>query len=104
MRPPPPFYPLGPVGVAKLLRHLPNFGRLYWRLFWDGGVSMWPKLMLVMAGAYAFWPVDLLFDWLQPLLGQVDDLLIVAIALRLFIPLCPPHLVDGHVRAIDEEQ
>jgi len=51
MKPSPPFYPLGPLGLAKLVRHLPNFVRLYWRLFQDRRVSVWPKLLLVAAVA-----------------------------------------------------
>ena len=87
--------------MAKLIWHLPNFVRLYLRLFKDARVSVWPKLLLVAAAAYILTPVDLMPDVLQPLIGQVDDLVVVAIALRMFIPLCPPGVVDDHVRAID---
>lgn len=101
MRRPPPFYPLGPVGLVKLIWHLPNFARLYWRLFRDGRVPVWPKLLLVAALVYALSPADLVPDFLAPLLGQIDDLMVVLVALRLFIPLCPAQIVNEHVRAID---
>jgi uncharacterized membrane protein YkvA (DUF1232 family) len=104
MKPSPPFYPLGPLGLAKLVRHLPNFARLYWRLFQDRRVSVWPKLLLVAAFAYAVSPVDFIPDLLAPFVGEVDDLMIIAVALRLFIPLCPREVVDQHVRAIDAGQ
>lgn len=101
MRQAPPFYPLGPTGLAKLIWHLPNFARLYWRLLKDRRVSFLPKLMVLMAFVYALSPIDFLPDWLLPVLGQVDDLMVIAVALRLFIPLCPPEVVDDHVKVID---
>jgi len=48
--------------------------------------------------------VDFIPDLLAPFLGEIDDLMIVAVALRLFIPLCPPEVVDQHVRALDAGQ
>lgn len=83
----------------RFLLHLPNILRLYWRLLRDGRVSIWPKAMLVGAIAYVVLPVDLLPDVL-PLLGQVDDLVILLVAARWFVHWCPPEVVREHVEVI----
>jgi uncharacterized membrane protein YkvA (DUF1232 family) len=87
----------------RLLLHLPNILRLYWRLFRDPRVSLWPKAMLVGALAYIVLPADLLPDVL-PLLGQVDDLVILLVAARWFVRWCPPAVVREHVEAIGRPQ
>lgn len=78
--------------LAELLRSV----RLAWRLLRDPRISITLKLALpaVMA-AYIFLPVDLLPDFL-PLAGQLDDLAVVAIGIKLFLDLCPPALVEEH--------
>ncbi|MEA3408259.1 MAG: DUF1232 domain-containing protein [Chloroflexota bacterium] len=73
--------------------------RLAWRLFWDDRVSGWLKLVPLFPVLYIIWPLDLLSD---PLLGvgQMDDLAVVVLGLRLFISLCPADLVAEHWRAL----
>jgi uncharacterized membrane protein YkvA (DUF1232 family) len=78
---------------------LPRMARLYWRLFRDPQVSVWPKLLLVGALAYVALPFDLVPDTL-PLLGEIDDVVIVLAAARWFIDLCPPDVVWEHARTI----
>jgi uncharacterized membrane protein YkvA (DUF1232 family) len=84
----------------RILRHLPNFIRLYWRLFRDPRVSPWPKAALVVALIYAVVPFDLLPDVL-PGIGQLDDFVILLLACRVFVYLCPAEVVREHVRRID---
>ena len=95
-------WPRGRVGLPALrfLRNLPNFARLYWRLLCDRRVSVWPKALLVLGGLYVLSPVDFIPDVI-PFVGEVDDLLIVILACRLFIYLCPREVVREHVRRID---
>jgi uncharacterized membrane protein YkvA (DUF1232 family) len=95
-KPPDPTVPL------RFLIHLPNFIRLYWRLFMDKRVSLLPKAIIVAAIAYVLSPFDLIPDIAVPFIGSIDDVAIVALALRAFIPLCPRHVVEEHVRLIDE--
>lgn len=95
-RPPDPTTPL------RFLIHLPNFVRLYWRLFQDKRVPLFPKALLVAAVAYALSPIDLLSDFSLPIIGVVDDIALVTLAVRYFIPLCPRNVVDEHVKLIDE--
>ena len=91
-----------PLQVFRFIWHLPNFVRLYWRLFNDSRVSVIPKAIMVAAIAYVLLPFDLWPDWAPPVLGEVDDLVVIAIALKLFVKLCPPHVVREHVQRISD--
>ena len=83
----------------QVLLHLPSILRLYWRLFRDERVSVWPKAMLVAAVAYVIMPFDLIPDYL-PVIGEIDDLVVVLLAARWFVQWCPPAVVREHVDAI----
>jgi len=85
--------------TLAFLRHLPNFVRLYWRLFRDPRVSLMAKGVLVAAAAYLALPVDLVPD-LIPVLGQLDDIAVLIGACKLFVHLCPADVVAEHVRRI----
>jgi len=89
--------------TLRLLRNLPNFARLYWRLLCDRRVSLWPKALLPLTFLYVLSPVDLIPDAI-PLVGEVDDLVMVMLACRLFIYLCPREVVREHVCRIDAGQ
>ena len=58
------------------------------------------KLVVPAAMLYAVSPLDLVPD-LIPLVGQVDDLGVVVLAVMAFIKLCPRHLVDEHEATLD---
>jgi uncharacterized membrane protein YkvA (DUF1232 family) len=88
--------PTGRAGVLRALPHLPNLVRLYWRLFRDVRVPLWPKALLVAGVLYVVSPVDLLPDWLL-LFGQMDDLAIFLLAARTFLQGCPRHILQEHV-------
>ena len=75
-----------------MLLHLPNFARLYWRLFRDRRVSILPKALLVLTLVYVISPFDLIPDFI-PVIGEMDDLAVVLSGLWLFIRLCPPEVV-----------
>jgi uncharacterized membrane protein YkvA (DUF1232 family) len=85
--------------TLTFLRHLPNFVRLYWRLFRDPRVSLLAKGVLIAAATYLALPVDLVPD-LVPVLGQLDDIAVLIGACKVFIQLCPPDVVEEHVRRI----
>lgn len=84
----------------RFLKNLPNFVRLYWRLLGDRRVSLWPKALLLLSFLYVLSPIDLIPDVI-PFIGEVDDLVLLIVACRLFIYLCPPEAVREHVRRID---
>jgi len=73
--------------------------RLAWRLVWDDRVSAWLKLIPLFPVLYIIWPLDILSDPMLGL-GQLDDLAIMALGLKLFITLCPPELVNEHWKAL----
>ena len=83
----------------RILLHLPEFARLYWRLFRDRRVALLTKALLVSTLLYVVWPVDLLPDFI-PFVGEVDDLAVVLTGLWLFVRLCPPEVVREHVADI----
>ena len=97
-----PGQPPDPTVPFRTLVHLPNFVKLYSRLFKDKRVPLFPKALVVAAIAYALSPIDLLPDLAIPGVGYIDDLAVVVLALRAFIPLCPRRVVEEHVELIDE--
>ena len=90
---------LGWRGFIKLLAHLPSFAALFSRLVQDPRVSLRAKLFLAAIFAYLILPADLVPDFLiGP--GQVDDLAILLAGLKFFLKLCPPEVVEEHLRAV----
>jgi uncharacterized membrane protein YkvA (DUF1232 family) len=86
-------------GVLRALPHLPKLARLYWRLFRDARVPLWPKALLVAGLLYIVSPIDLVPDWLL-VLGQLDDVAVFLLAVRAFAKGCPQHVVQEHVDAL----
>jgi len=87
---------LGRPGLLwTLLSHL----RLATRLVREPRVPAALKLVPVLVGLYVLSPVDLVPD-LLPVLGQLDDLAVVAAGLELFVRICPPAAVVFHREAI----
>lgn len=77
--------------------------RLVWRLLNDPRVSPLTKLIIPgLVLLYLFFPLDLAPDPI-PLLGQLDDLAVLLIALRAFIAFCPPEVVRQHQMGLETE-
>ena len=68
-------------------------GRLAWRLLNDGRVPGWVKLIPFAALLYFLSPIDLLPDWVFPGLGEVDDIVVILLALKVFVDLSPVGVV-----------
>jgi uncharacterized membrane protein YkvA (DUF1232 family) len=73
--------------------------RLAWRLFWDQRVPLWTKLIPPVALGYVLFPLDIIPD-VAPGLGQLDDVAVLLIGIKLFIELSPPDVVHEHLRAL----
>ena len=77
--------------------------RLGWRLLRDPRIPSWPKLVApAIMALYVLSPVDLLPDFV-PLLGQVDDAGVIALALAAIGMLArwsPPEIVAQHAAAL----
>jgi uncharacterized membrane protein YkvA (DUF1232 family) len=51
------------------------------------------KALAVLVVAYAFSPIDLVPDFI-PMLGYLDDLIIVPLGIYIALRLIPPHVLD----------
>jgi|GEM_PF-699539 uncharacterized membrane protein YkvA (DUF1232 family) len=69
---------------------------LAWHLFWDGRVSFFPKLIPLAWVLYVLMPLDIAPD-VVPVLGQLDDISLFFLALKLFISLAPRWIVDEYL-------
>ncbi|MDY6877047.1 MAG: DUF1232 domain-containing protein [Chloroflexota bacterium] len=74
--------------------------RLAWRLFWDRRVPVWAKLIPPAALAYVLSPVDFIPAAIVPGLGQLDDIAVLLIGIKLFVELAPPEVVREHLLAL----
>ena len=81
------------------LRSLLVQARLAARLLREPRVPALVKAVPALAAIYVIWPIDLVPD-LFPVLGQLDDLGIVLLALELFIRMCPTGVRSFHRDAI----
>ena len=84
--------------VSDILRHL----RLVWRLLFDPRVPLWLKMIVPASLVYVLSPIDFLPDVVVGL-GQLDDLAIIIVSAKLFVDLCPPHIVREHTEALMSE-
>jgi uncharacterized membrane protein YkvA (DUF1232 family) len=73
--------------------------RLAWRLLWDPRVPGWTKLVPFLAFLYIISPVDFLPDWFFGV-GQLDDLGVLLVGVRLFTALVPEDIVLQHLEAM----
>jgi len=73
--------------------------RLVWRLLWDARVP-WPTKLLVPATlGYILFLIDLIPDVFLGL-GQLDDLAILLLGMRLFVSACPAAVVEEHLAGL----
>lgn len=84
-----------------LLRMLFSHARLASRLLREPRVPILAKAVPLLAAIYLVSPLDVVPDVL-PLLGQVDDLSLILVALVVFLRLCPSATVAFHRGAIAE--
>lgn len=93
-----------PESPARAVLKLPWRKRisLFWRLWRDVRVPVGAKLLLPGLGLYLLSPIDIIPDFI-PVLGYLDDVLILLLGLWLFLRLCPRNLLDEHLRELQEE-
>ncbi len=77
--------------LGWLKEFLSQFG-LAWKLFWDSRVPFFTKLVPLFVFTYLLVPFDLVPDAFLGI-GQVDDLVLILLGLRMFISLSPPDVV-----------
>ena len=87
------------MGKFAVLTQLLKTGRLALRLLKDRRVPLYAKVVPVLAILYTLSPLDFVPDVL-PVLGQLDDIAILAAGFELFIKLCPEDVVAEHESAL----
>ena len=68
------------------------FLKLVWRLLRDRRVPLFTKIIPMIAFLYLAWPTDVIKDFI-PILGHLDDLIVVSLLLLLFIAASPGQVV-----------
>jgi uncharacterized membrane protein YkvA (DUF1232 family) len=74
--------------------------RLVWRLLRDSRVSSWAKSVPFASLIYLLSPIDLLPDLMLPGFGQLDDLAVILLSIKVFVNLCPPAVVAEHLEQL----
>ena len=91
--------------AVEIAASLPNLARLLYRLVRDPRVPRRSKLLVAGAAAYLVSPVDLIPELLFPVVGRVDDLIVLAFAFQRLISSVDPDLVrelwDGDDDALE---
>ena len=85
--------------VVAWLQDFARQARLAWRLFFDARVPWWTKLIPPAVLAYVVFPIDIIPDVALGL-GQLDDLAVLLIGIKLFIELSPQDVVREHLLAL----
>ena len=62
-----------------------------WKLFKHPDTPLAPKLVAIAVLAYAVSPIDLIPDFI-PVLGLLDELVLIPLGVALAVRLTPPHL------------
>ena len=81
--------------AAAVARVIPDCVRLFHRLLADRRVPRTRKLVLVALLAYLVMPFDLVPDFI-PVAGQLDDAIMVVLALRVVLRAAGPELLAEH--------
>ena len=66
--------------------------KLVFRLLADPRVSLWLKILPFFSLAYLIFP--------EPIIGPIDDSIIIGVSFYLFIELCPDEVVQEHMAAL----
>ncbi|MGE8561270.1 MAG: YkvA family protein [Acinetobacter sp.] len=70
-----------------------------WLVAKDQRTPVWIKILALIIAAYALSPIDLIPDFI-PVLGYLDDIIIVPLGLLLVIKLTPKEIIeDCRIRA-----
>jgi uncharacterized membrane protein YkvA (DUF1232 family) len=83
--------------TAGVLASIIKNTRLVWRLLRDRDVPAWLKTIPPVTLLYLLFPIDFIPDPILGL-GQLDDLGVILLGLKLFIELSPQEIVRRHLR------
>jgi uncharacterized membrane protein YkvA (DUF1232 family) len=74
--------------------------KLILRLVGDKRVNIFLKILPVGGLIYLFSPIDIIPDIALPVVGYLDDALVVWLCSTLFVALCPDEVVQEHMNAL----
>lgn len=72
-----------------------------WLAARDPRTPWFAKVLAIAIAAYAVSPIDLVPDFI-PVLGYVDDIIIVPLGILLVVKLIPPEIMNEHRETADE--
>lgn len=81
--------------TRDLVFALPEIVRLLWRVVRDKRVPVLVRGGLVAVAAYLALPIDVVPDWL-PVLGQVDDVVVLTVGVRTLLRQVPEPILREH--------
>jgi uncharacterized membrane protein YkvA (DUF1232 family) len=84
---------------AALVRRLPRYARVAMRLAADGSLSKRRRAILVAGAAYLLSPLDFV-PGIVPVLGQLDDIVAVLIAIRVALSGLDPETRERHLAGV----
>jgi len=67
----------------------------------DPRIPWYAKLLAMLIVAYALSPIDLIPDFI-PVLGYLDDLIIVPLGITLALKLIPPNVIEDNIEAAEK--
>ncbi|MDP2990454.1 MAG: YkvA family protein [Kiritimatiellota bacterium] len=76
--------------------------KLILRLIGDRRVNFLVKLLPIAAAIYVISPVDLIPGAVFPVIGALDDAVVIWLGTTLFVTLCPDDVVQEHTNALQK--
>jgi uncharacterized membrane protein YkvA (DUF1232 family) len=73
--------------------------KLIWKVLKDKRTPIYLKAFPVLVGLYFLSPIDLVPEFI-PILGQLDDVGIILLAIKGFLRLAPQDIVAEHMQAM----
>jgi uncharacterized membrane protein YkvA (DUF1232 family) len=83
------------LGVGDMIRLLPDLLRLLKRVATDRAVPRMVRVELMLVLGYIFSPVQLIPDFI-PVIGFLDDAVLVAVMLRIVVRTAGPQMLEKH--------
>jgi len=81
--------------MKQALMFIPNLLKLLYRLIEEEAISLENKVLLIGTAVYVVSPWDFLPDMI-PFLGQIDDLLLMALVLKRILESVDQEVVNKH--------
>ncbi len=82
--------------VSAIVQRLPRYAKLSWLLLRDQRLSAKQRAVLTAALGYSISPIDLV-PGIIPVIGQMDDLAVVLLALRWILRSLPRDAAGSHL-------